>query len=236
MRPDDPLRNVTHVFMDAGGTILHSEPSFVEIFRKVLGGRGHRINSETMIRGIRSAENVVHLIRPLARSRQAEYFRAYNARVVEHMGIPSEDTMLEEIRVSFDRAVWRPFPETVPVLKALKAEGFRLGVISNASHRLPEIIEEAGLAVFMDTITYSFDIGADKPHPRIFRRALADAGATSARSLHVGDSFEADYVGARAAGLHAVLLQREGDPPAPCPHIRSLTELLDLVRPPRSRA
>ena len=102
-------------------------------------------------------------------------------------------------------------------------------------HDLPEKLRLAGLAEFFGTVTYSFDVGAEKPDVRIFRRAVAEANAAEEQCVHVGDSFEADYLGARRAGLHAVLLQREGDPPAPCPWIRSLEGLREILRPVRSR-
>jgi putative hydrolase of the HAD superfamily len=90
------------------------------------------------------------------------------------------------------------------------------------------------LGQYFDTMTYSSGVGFEKPDVRILRRAVAAANASQERSVHVGDSFEADYVGARRAGLHAILLQRGGDLPTPCPTIRSLSALPDLLTAARS--
>lgn len=142
----------------------------------------------------------------------------------------------DEIHAEFSKVVrWKLFPDTLGTVRHLRDAGYRLGVISNASHDLPEKLREAGLAEYLDTITYSFDVGAEKPDVRIFRRAVSQANAVEERCIHVGNSYEADYLGARRAGLHAVLLQREGEPPAPCPWIRSLEGLRDLLVPRRSR-
>jgi putative hydrolase of the HAD superfamily len=150
--------------------------------------------------------------------------------MIEHLGFAPEDRMLDAIEDAFAKRVsWKPYPEALPILEDLRDAGYRLGVISNASHSLPETLRKIGLAPFFETITYSFAVGAEKPDVRIFRRALAEAEATEGIALHVGDSFEADYVGAKRAGLHAVLLQREGEPPAPCPFIRSLEALPHLL-------
>lgn len=233
---DEALRDVTHVFLDVGGTLLYSEPTAADIFHRVLSARGHRIDRESIIRLLRTPESIVTLIRPFPAGREGDFFRAVNARVIEHLGLESDDPMLDEIHAEFDKGVaWKPYPEAVRILKDLRRAGYRLGVISNASHALPETLRKVGLAGFFDTVTYSFDVGAEKPDVRIFRRAVAQASAKEERCVHVGDSFEADYLGARRAGLHAILLQRHGEPPNPCPLIRSLEDLRDLLGSARSR-
>jgi HAD superfamily hydrolase (TIGR01509 family) len=224
------LRDVTHVFLDVGGTLLYSDPASSDIFHRILASRGHRIDRESIVRLLRTPESIVTLIRPFPAGREQEFFRSVNARVIEHLGFEADDGVLDEIHSEFrSRVAWRPFPEVFNLLDRLRGAGFRLGIISNASHALPDTLRKLGLARYFDTVTYSFDVGSEKPDVRIFRRAIATANATEERSVHVGDNFEADYLGARRAGLHAILLQREGDPPTPCPLIRSLSALPDLL-------
>ena len=227
---DQALHDVTHVFLDVGGTLVYSDPDYPDIFHRVLSARGHRIDRESIVRLLRTPESIVTLIRPFPAGREPEFFRSLNARMIEHLGLESDDVTLDEIHIEFSqRVTWRPYPEAIQTLRDLRRKGYRLGVISNASHSLPETLRKIGLASFFDTITYSFDVGAEKPDVRIFRRAISRANATVEQSVHVGNSFEADYLGARRAGLHAVLLQREGEPQAPCPLIRSLAALPDLL-------
>ena len=232
---DGPLRHVSHVFLDVGGTLLYSEPSAADIFHRVLAARGHLMERDAIARLLRTPETIVTLIRPFPAGREGEFFHEMNSRVIEHLGLESDADMLEDIHAEFEKGVtWRPYPEATGILKDLRDSGYRLGVISNASHSLPTTLRKTGLAEYFDTITYSFDVGAEKPDVRIFRRAVAQASTSEERCVHVGDSFEADYLGARRAGLHAVLVCREGDPPAPCPLIRSLQGLSDLLGLPRS--
>jgi len=235
--PDNPgLPDLTNVFLDFGGTLVYSDPSAPDIFHRVLSARGHHIDRESIAQLLRTPESIVTLIRPFPSGREHEFFRAVNARMIEHLGFESDDRMLDAIHDEFsERATWRPYPEAIRALRELRSAGYRLGVISNASHSLPETLRNVGLAPFFETITYSFDVGAEKPDVRIFRRAVAQANATEERSIHVGDSFEADYLGARRAGLHAVLLQRQGEPPTPCPLIRTLVALPELLRAGHSR-
>ena len=231
----DDVEGITHVFFDVGGTLLLPEPGAPELFRRVLAGRGHAIDRETVFRLLRAPESLVNLIRPLAEDRQAEYYRHVNARVLEHLGFSSDDAILDELRAGFDEIVWRPYPDAVEALEALRAAGFHLGVVSNADHRLPRVLRDCGLAGLLETVTVSTEVGAEKPDPRIFRRAVAQAGTSPERSLHVGDNFEADYIGARNAGLHAVVVLRGHAPPAPCPHVTDLKEIPPRLAPPRSR-
>ena len=72
-------------------------------------------------------------------------------------------------------------------------------------------------------------MGAPKPDTRVFERALAIAGATPSEALHVGDKVDNDVEGAAAAGVRAVLVQREGEPPAGVEAVRSLRELVALL-------
>ena len=233
---DDALRDVTHVFLDVGGTLVYSDPSATDIFHRVLAARGHRMDRERIARLLRTPETIVTLIRPFPSGKEGTFFREVNARVIEHLGLDSDNAMLDDIHSEYEKGVaWKAYPESLTILRTLRDAGYRLGVISNASHSLPGILEKLGLAKYFDTITYSFDVGAEKPDVRIFRRAVAQANATEERCVHVGDSFEADYLGARRAGLHAVLVCREGEPPAPCPQVRSLDELTNLLATSRSR-
>lgn len=224
------MADVTHVFLDVGGTLLHSEPAAADIFHRVLAARGRIMDREVIARLLRTPETIVTLIRPFPLGKEGDFFRSVNARIVEHLGLDSDDATLDEIHAEFERGVeWKPYEEVFEILGALKEAGFRLGVISNASHSLPETLRKTGLAAYFDTITYSFDVGAEKPDVRIFRRAVAQSNASEERSIHVGDSFEADYLGARRAGLHAMLVCRDGEPPALCPYIRTLEGLAPLL-------
>lgn len=233
---DASLQGVTHVFFDAGGTLVDASPGPAEIFRAALAKGGHLLDPAAIARTLRSPDLIVTLIRPMVRGRENEFYRSVNARLIEHLGLAPDEVALDDIHATFEHeVVYRAHPESARTLKALRSAGYKTGVVSNFSHRLPRILDEVGLAPYLDTITYSFEAGAEKPHPRIYRSALARAGTAPERALMVGDSYEADYLGARQAGLHAVLLCRGGPAPNPCPSIRSLDALPALLERPDSR-
>jgi putative hydrolase of the HAD superfamily len=100
------------------------------------------------------------------------------------------------------------YPEAPGVLRALRARGLRVVVVSNWDASLFERLEETGLAALVDGAVASATVGEAKPAPGIFARALELARAEPAEAWHVGDSVEADVRGALAAGLRAVLVAR----------------------------
>jgi putative hydrolase of the HAD superfamily len=120
-----------------------------------------------------------------------------------------------------------PFPDTVPALRALRAAGVKVVAASNWDVSLHEQLDATGLAPMLDGALSSAEVGAPKPDPEIFRRALALAGASAAEALHVGDDVEADVGGARAAGLEPVLIDRDGTLEAP-PAVRRIASLAEL--------
>ena len=114
-----------------------------------------------------------------------------------------EDALLAAIR-------FRAYPEVPAALARLRAGGARLAVVSNWDVSLHDVLERTGLRGLVDAVVISAELGVAKPDPAIFRAALDRLGASAADAMHVGDSVEADVAGARAAGLEAVLVARNG--------------------------
>jgi len=124
---------------------------------------------------------------------------------------------------------FRTFPDVLPALRELRAQGLRLVVVSNWDCSLPEWLDRAGIGELVDGSVSSAVVGEAKPAPVVFEAGLRLAGCDAAEALFVGDSVENDVLGARAAGLRAVLVQRAGDPPPGVETVRSLGELSAIV-------
>jgi 2-haloalkanoic acid dehalogenase type II len=124
-----------------------------------------------------------------------------------------------------DTILLQPYPDAVRALHAVRDAGLAAAVVSNGDWSLGAALRHAGLA--FDAVVDSATAGAAKPDPAIFRRALAELGVRPADALHVGDSEETDGVGARAAGIDVVIVDRS---PAPAPGtIASLDELAERI-------
>jgi putative hydrolase of the HAD superfamily len=117
--------------------------------------------------------------------------------------------------------VWELYPDVPGVLEQLQPR-FQLAVISNFDGRLRFILQHLGISKFFADIFISSEIGADKPDPEIFRRALKLIGLKPNEVLHVGDDPERDWEAASAAGLSIFRLDR------PKNSLRDLVTMLKL--------
>jgi putative hydrolase of the HAD superfamily len=136
--------------------------------------------------------------------------------------------MMQRVANGFrDITLWsRVLPETPPFLHKLRAQGYRLGVISNSIGTMELQLERVGLRHYFEVAIDSAVVGVEKPHPEIFRIALERAKVLPADAIFVGDTNATDMGGAHLAGLAGVLIDRVGAyPNAPSPRITSLPEL-----------
>ena len=129
------------------------------------------------------------------------------------------ETMMGSIR-------FRAFDDAAPALAGLRDRGLRLVCLSNWDVSLTDVLERVGLLDLLDGVVTSAGTGARKPDPAIFERALELAGCTASEALHVGDSTAEDVAGAQAAGIPALLIDRDGGG-----DIASLTEIDEHLRP-----
>jgi putative hydrolase of the HAD superfamily len=106
-----------------------------------------------------------------------------------------------------EAGVWDLYPEVTEVLGGLRRR-FDLAVISNFDGRLRMILENLGVSQFFSHVFLSSELGADKPDPEIFWRALRTKDGTPGAALHVGDDPVRDWEAARSAGLAVFELKR----------------------------
>ncbi len=101
------------------------------------------------------------------------------------------------------------YPDAAPALRTWRERGLRTVCVSNWDYELGDVLEEVGLASELDGVVTSAGAGARKPDPAIFAPALRIAGCEASEAFHVGDSAE-DVLGARAAGIAVIRIDREG--------------------------
>jgi HAD superfamily hydrolase (TIGR01662 family) len=126
------------------------------------------------------------------------------------------------------------YEDALPVLEELLALGLRIGLVSNGQRDLAEFVVHHGLSFAVDVAVGSKDHGVQKPHPSIFESALGELAVAPSEVAMVGDSVEDDIDGARALGIRAILLDRDGlypDEPDRIPDLFALPAALGLPRP-----
>jgi len=122
------------------------------------------------------------------------------------------------------------YDDALPVLDFLRERGYLIGLLSNSSRDLGEFVAHHGLVA--DAVLTSHAHGKTKPHEAIFRALLDALGVEATEAVMVGDDVEADVEGARAIGMRAVLLDREGrypDVEGRLDDLRELPAALGLV-------
>jgi HAD superfamily hydrolase (TIGR01662 family) len=135
------------------------------------------------------------------------------------------------------QAHWLPETDAVPTLYKLRQQGFRLGLLSNAADDwdVQTLVDKAGVRPYMDFVLTSASFGQRKPSPAIFRAALDHWNFAPERVAMVGDTLNADILGANQMGLWSIWINRRVSPvPAPSLHgmmhphwvISSLDELV----------
>ena len=200
------------ILFDVGNTLFHVDYAFIV---GVLAEHGHAVEPDAL----RVAEYVA----------KAAVDRALTANGALDVGLWRDNaarrpsyfaTVLEAVGV--------PAASAACIVDVLRARGLALGVVSNADGRVEADLVRAGLRGRFATVVDSHVVGVEKPDPAIFHLALAHMDAEPATTLYVGDVFSIDVLGARSAGLAAVLLDPLGDYPGAdgCPRIRRLAELL----------
>jgi putative hydrolase of the HAD superfamily len=223
------------VLLDALGTLMYFEPP-ARLLRAALRER-HGIDVPEAAAAAAMKAEIAYYRAHIDEGRDPRSLADLRRRSAEAMrpalGIDADAGALTDALLAALR--FHAYPDAAPALRALRARGLRLVVVSNWDHSLHERLEETGLAALVDGAVASAELGRGKPDRAIFARALELAGAPAAAALHAGDSPEADVAGALAAGLRAVLVARDGAVAALAagvPVIRSLAELPALCEYP----
>jgi HAD superfamily hydrolase (TIGR01509 family) len=155
-----------------------------------------------------------------------EIWISFTERIVLGMGgtSPASRTVAEELTARWTQhANFELYDDAQPTLRALRARGVKIGLVSNSARDVHEFAVHHALEI--DAGISSFHHGKTKPHASIFRAVLELLDVAPDEALMVGDSIEADIDGARALGMRAVLLDRLGLYTAFAPRIASLSEL-----------
>ncbi len=126
------------------------------------------------------------------------------------------------------------YDDVMPTLQHLRSAGFKLAIVSNWDTPLDPLTERLGISDYFDAIVASHDVRvrSAKPDPHIFMYTLAAVGVSAEETVHVGDTYAADIVGAKNVGIRPILLDRDGTQTGKWSEtIQSLSELPELLSP-----
>lgn len=157
-----------------------------------------------------------------------EIWVLFTQRIIEGMGgVGDTYAAAYEMERSWVHAHhFELYDDAVPTLTAVRERGLRIGLLSNTARDLDEFVRHHGLEV--DAVLTSRTHGKTKPHGTIFRRMLELLAVAPDEALMIGDTLEDDVEGARAIGMRAVLVDRDGRYPGE-ERIDRLSGLLHLL-------
>jgi len=215
------------IFFDAAGTLIRLTKSVGWNYALVAQRQGLALEAAALDRAFVQVWREMPL-RPATGQPRADDDKGWWRELVEQLlervspGLDplDRDTFFAAAYGHFAEAgVWELYPDVIEVLEALTPR-YELAVVSNFDGRLRLILRHLAIAKYFRHIFLSSELGADKPNPLIYERALACSGFFPNEVIHVGDDPERDWAGASSAGLAVFELERPR---------RSLRDLLALV-------
>jgi putative hydrolase of the HAD superfamily len=228
--------DVRAVFFDAGETLVHPDPSFAELFTRVLRDAGHPVDpaevtevvsvySKRFSDAVRAEEQprLWSVSREASRAFWLDIYRGF----VADMGIEDQGDLAETLYQAFsDPSNYGLHADAIPTLERLAATDLILGVISNFEEWLEHLLEGVGVSRFFPVRVISGAVGFEKPDRRIFDLALERAGVAAEETVYVGDHPHFDVEASRNAGMFPVLIDRRGRyPQVDAVRITSLEDL-----------
>jgi putative hydrolase of the HAD superfamily len=223
---------ITAVFFDLYNTLAGFQPSRYEIQSEALADFDLKVTPEGIIRGYHLADgfmsdqNATKPMRSLSHTERDAFFAEYERLVLSGSGVEVDPALAGEIwkrirKVEYGLAA---FPDSIPALQRLREQGLTVGLISNIHQDGDELADSLGLLSHLDFTVTSMEVGAEKPKPPIFLKALEKAKAAPEEAVHVGDQLTSDIDG-------PVLLDRDGNHPGydDYPRIETLNELAHVL-------
>jgi putative hydrolase of the HAD superfamily len=205
------------VFFDVGGTMISVHPSVGDVYAKHARDFGFSGTSYELNEGFRSQWKKMGGIESLGNKSGPEAEEKFWKDLVFEVfqplgGLNRFDEYFELIFEVFrDGSNWKIHEDVIEsrIFEKLKARGIILGVISNWDSRLTSTLENLKLAEHFKFILPSAVVGSAKPDNKIFEEALRLSGVKPQEACHIGDEVKTDIVGARNAGIHGILLDRD---------------------------
>ena len=208
------------IIFDLGHTLMYLDRSWPDVFAQgvrdltaLLDAHGLELDGEAFGQALlgRRVEGFAQAQQTLREVTAEESMRWTFA----HFGVPDPEPGLVHSAIdaffAYEDAHWLAYPEAIQVLEELGARGLRLGMFSNATHDpfIQRLVDRLGFRAWLDPALTSAGTGIRKPDPDAFAPILAAWDLVPASVVMVGDTLEADILGAQRAGMRSVWLRSQ---------------------------
>jgi 2-haloalkanoic acid dehalogenase type II len=224
------------VLFDLGNTLIKGKPELT--YQSLLSSLGISRSTEVIKEALERVENEFtesNLRSGYGKVAYTKYWERWDSKVLKHLGIPNDQISAKEVLAKWwDHAECVAYSDTKVSLNRLKQMGVRLGLVSNAYEEdIDAILNKAGLEKSLfDVVVGVNTIRKGKPQPDIFRYALGKLGVKPEETLFVGDHVDNDYRGAKAVGMHALLIERDDkstDGTSDLERVKNLHEIFKFI-------
>ena len=228
---------ISAVLFDAGGTLWRVKAPRAEVWGGLLSEMGFDVPLERLDQAVEEADQQVA---PRWDALDASG-RPNGPSAIEDLWDDWAEIVLQGVDVRLDIEQLRPrlseryrgnrelYPETLGVLTRLRDMGLRMAIVSNGVDQEANTVRR-GIAGFFETVIGSIHVGFAKPAPEIYHLALSALEIGPEEAIMVGDTWEADVVGAEGVGIKAIHVNR-GEEPSPSPEaIQDLWGVVDLLK------
>lgn len=218
------------IFFDIGDTLVFDRPPLPERLASAARSAGLTLDPARLPESFRAAEAfaVRRYVEGTAWDAPGA-LREIMDVLLDAMAQPTPtDSQWAMLALAFSSAPFTRYahPGAAALLTELTRRGFTLGAISDWEDTLPDVLTELGLLPYFRALSISACVGVTKPNPLLFEDALAQVPLPPDACLHVGDWYELDVRGARAAGMNALLFDwAERRPDADCPRVTTWKQL-----------
>jgi putative hydrolase of the HAD superfamily len=227
------LNDISAVLFDFGDTLVTLPIQREELFVRAAESIGVALGLDAVRRAYQTVDFHKKYSSVKAQVR-AQFYAEYNALLCEALGISSHyETLLPAVTREFAACPkWVLFDDVSDVLSRLRELQVPLGLVANWDSNLGDVAARLEIRDYFSVVVASQAVGCEKPDPEIFRVAAQQLELTTLpeKTLYIGNEYKADVVGARAAGLTPVLIDRNDlYPHADCLRFGSLSEWMSAL-------
>ena len=231
------------IFFDAGFTLIRPYPSVPEICYNICQQLSLHVDLSQIEQQMEAMEESYFQRATIDKHTWADeqaivnFWINYYIDLLRPFVLEHDEVRLRQLAVNINEEFekhtsWSTYPDVQETLETLRTQGYSLGVISDWGISLGPILRNLQLTPYFDCLLISATMRHAKPSPMLYDRALQRANAIPDYTLHIGDSYVNDVIGARSVGMTPILLDRRGkltEKNVDCLLIHSLVDVLDLL-------
>lgn len=227
------------VCFDFFNTLVRYEPSREDTYVAICGEFGITVDARTLSKSLPVAdkywrdENRRSNIDNRSKEDQMAFWAQYITLVLKETGTVINTQTALSIMARMRQFNWEfaLFDDSLETLRILKSRSLKIGLISNVGKEMQDNYTKLGIQPYLDFTVTSFEVGCDKPDPKIFRIAIDKAKVKPEEILYIGDQYDQDILGARNVNIKSILIDRRGwnSNITDCPVVQRLGAIVDYL-------